>query len=210
MHRAHNSSSGEGEHATTTERMRNHHPPTRFFFPPISLFTLIFARPPERMNLSSVFPLPSPLEPCSIFTTSTFSPAIFAAPRNTPVSTVFQMIEVIENSSHRQQLAVNNLVGERVVQRNWTSNRKREHSLRRLREENFSSEPSASRDYHLYFAKKFGRAMSWQCSFRGEAISLESRVKVNGSNLDYPRKRCSSWDARVPRTAQKFLNEREN
>lgn len=188
---------------TTTPRLASSFPlfPFSRLFSPGHLREWIFRR---------FFHSPPPLEPCSIFTTSTFSPAIFAAPRNTPVSTVFQMIEVIENSSDRQQLAVNNLVGERVVQRNGTSNRKREHSLRRLREENFSSEPSASRDYHLYFAKKFGRAMSWQCSFRGEAISLGSRVKVNGSNLDYPRKRCSSWDARVPRTAQKFLNEREN
>lgn len=158
MHRAHNSSSGEGEHATTTERMRNHHPPTRFFFPPISLFTLIFARPPERMNLSSVFPLPSPLEPCSIFTTSTFSPAIFAAPRNTPVSTVFQMIEVIENSSDRQQLAVNNLVGERVVQRNGTSNRKREHSLRR--EKKISVASHLHREIIIYISR---RNLAEQC-----------------------------------------------
>lgn len=50
--------------------------------PPLFPFSRLFS--PERMNLSSVFPLPSlPLEPCSIFTTPTFSPAIFAAPRNT-------------------------------------------------------------------------------------------------------------------------------
>lgn len=45
-------------------------PLARFFFPPLFPFSRLFS--PERMNLSSVFPLPSlPLEPCSIFTTPT-------------------------------------------------------------------------------------------------------------------------------------------
>lgn len=74
----------EGEHATTTERMRNHHPLLRFFFPLFPFSRLFSPGHLREWIFRRVFPLPSPsLEPCSIFTTSTFSPAIFAAPRNT-------------------------------------------------------------------------------------------------------------------------------
>lgn len=179
--------------------------------PPISLFTLIFTWENESfVGFSTPFPPPRTvlnIYDSNVFTRNFcratehgFPPRVVSTVRSYSWWSSLSKIPAIV-----KKFAVNNSVGEHDLCSEELNEQQRgkKYSSCRSKEENCSSEPPASRDYHLYFAKKFGQAMSCQHSFRE---NLGSRVKVNGDNLD-SKETLQHPEFLENSIGQKFLNE---